>query len=354
MKMQPVLVERPWGGRRLADILGKTLPPDARIGESWELADHPNGRSRVADGPLAGQTLREVLERHGRAVLGRDPAARAWAARFGLLIKFIDATDRLSVQVHPDDAYASAHAPGFARSPQATRPGEAEPGYAGAKPGESGKTECWVVVHAEAGAWLINGLRPGTTRDRFAGAHKNGRIEELLVQRPVKAGDFIWVPAGTVHAIGPGIVLAEVQQNSDLTYRVYDWGRVGLDGKPRQTHLREALECIRFAGDPAPAGGRGKTSDETGLVIDHLVDSAAFSLSRIILDRRPWAADTRGSCAVLVVLAGRARLATGDGQTPIRAGDTILVPADAKEYALEQPERLTVLVAAPPGKAPQR
>ena len=352
MKMQPVLVERPWGGRRLADILGKTLPPDTRIGESWELADHPNGRSRVADGPLAGQTLREVLERHGPEILGRASPARAWAARFGLLIKFIDATDRLSVQVHPDDAYASAHAPG-----------------------ESGKTECWVVVHAEPGAWLINGLKPGTTRDRFADALKKGRIEELLVQRPVKAGDFVWVPAGTVHAIGPGIVLAEVQKNSDLTYRVYDWGRVGLDGKPRPIQVAEALESIRFAGDPArppatgrpvavpggdaaaspaPAGGRGKTSDETGLVIDHLVDSAAFSLSRIILDRRPWAADTRGSCAVLVVLAGKARLATGDGQTPIRAGDTILVPADAKEYALEQPERLTVLVAAPPGKAPLR
>jgi len=352
MKMQPVLVERIWGGRRLADILGKALPPDTRIGESWELADHPNGRSRVADGPLAGQTLREVLERHGPAVVGRTAAARAWAARFGLLIKFIDATDRLSVQVHPDDAYASAHVPG-----------------------ESGKTECWVVVHAEPGAWLINGLRPGTTRDRFADALKKGRIEELLATRPVKAGDFVWVPAGTVHAIGPGIVLAEVQQNSDLTYRVYDWGRVGLDGKPRPIQVAEALESIRFAGDPArqpatgrpvavpggdaaaspaPAGGRGKTSDETGLVIDHLVDSAAFSLSRIILDRRPWAADTRGSCAVLVVLAGKARLATGDGQTPIRAGDTILVPADAKEYALEQPERLTVLVAAPPGKAPQR
>jgi mannose-6-phosphate isomerase len=352
MKMQPVLVERIWGGRRLADILGKTLPPDTRIGESWELADHPNGRSRVADGPLAGQTLREVLERHGPEILGRASPARAWAARFGLLIKFIDATDRLSVQVHPDDAYASAHVPG-----------------------ESGKTECWVVVHAEPGAWLINGLKPGTTRDRFADALKKGRIEELLVQRPVKAGDFVWVPAGTVHAIGPGIVLAEVQQNSDLTYRVYDWGRVGLDGKPRPIQVAEALESIRFAGDPArppatgrpvavpggdaaaspaPAGGRGKTSDETGLVIDHLVDSAAFSLSRIILDRRPWAADTRGSCAVLVVLAGKARLATGDGQTPIRAGDTILVPADAKEYALEQPERLTVLVAAPPGKAPLR
>ena len=352
MKMQPVLVERIWGGRRLADILGKALPPDTRIGESWELADHPNGRSRVADGPLAGQTLREVLERHGPAVVGRTAVARAWAARFGLLIKFIDATDRLSVQVHPDDAYASAHVPG-----------------------ESGKTECWVVVHAEPGAWLINGLRPGTTRDRFADALKKGRIEELLATRPVKAGDFVWVPAGTVHAIGPGIVLAEVQQNSDLTYRVYDWGRVGLDGKPRPIQVAEALESIRFAGDPArqpatgrpvavpggdaaaspaPAGGRGKTSDETGLVIDHLVDSAAFSLSRIILDRRPWAADTRGSCAVLVVLAGKARLATGDGQTPIRAGDTILVPADAKEYALEQPERLTVLVAAPPGKAPQR
>jgi mannose-6-phosphate isomerase len=327
--MQPVFKERVWGGRRLADLLGKSLPPDVRIGESWELADHPHGRSLVAEGPMAGKTLRWVLERHGAALLGRDEFARGAAARFGILVKFIDATDRLSVQVHPDDAYAGVH-----------------------HAGESGKAEAWSVIHAEPGAWLIHGLKPGVTRAAFASALKSGKVEELLPVRPVKAGDFIWVPPGTVHAIGPGVVLAEVQQNSDVTYRVYDWNRKGLDGKPRELHVREALETIRFSGDPMPAGGRGKTSDETGLVIDHLADCHAFSLSRIQLDRRPWAADTDGGYVALVVLSGAARLTTSDGSLAIRAGDTVLVPAYAGEYALEQPQKLSVLAAAPPGKAP--
>ena len=327
--MQPVFKERVWGGRRLADLLSKTLPPDQRIGESWELADHPQGRSLVAEGPLAGKTLRSILERHGAAVLGREQCMRGGAARFGLLVKFIDASDRLSVQVHPDDAYAEAH-----------------------HLGESGKVECWTVVHAEPGASLIHGLKPGVTRAVFAHALKAGKIEEVLAGRPVKAGDFIWIPAGTVHTIGPGVVLAEVQQNSDVTYRVYDWNRRDLDGKPRELQVREALETIRFGGDAMPSGGRGKTADETGLVIDHLVDCHAFSLSRIQIDRRPWAADTDGAYVVVVVLAGSARLTTSEATLALRAGDTVLVPADAQEYAIEQPQKLAVLVAAPPGKTP--
>ena len=327
--MEPVLKEKIWGGTRLAELLGKTAAKGRRIGESWELADHPHGTSRVVAGPLAGRTLREVLSRHGPAILGRDLAARRWAERFGLLVKFIDASDRLSVQVHPDDALAAAHGGG-----------------------DTGKTECWVVLHAEPEAWLIRGLAPGTTRRRLREAVEAGRTEECLVRRPVQAGDFVWVPAGAVHAIGPGIVLAEVQQNSDLTYRVYDWNRKGLDGKPRKLHVAEALQAISFGGELPPAGGRGKTADETGLFIEHLVDCHAFSLTRIHLDRRPWAADTGDGYAAVVTLAGAARLATPDGAVPIRAGDTVLVPASAGEYVLEAAEKLTVLVAAPPGKAP--
>jgi mannose-6-phosphate isomerase len=152
--------------------------------------------------------------------------------------------------------------------------------------------------------------------------------------------------------MGPGIVMAEVQQNSDLTYRVYDWNRKGLDGKARELHIKDAMETIRFDGNLITSGGRGKTADETGLVIDHLADCHAFSLSRIQLDRRPWAADTGGAYVVLVVLSGQARLTTGDGSLPVRAGDTILIPASAGEYALEMPDKLTALVAAPQGKAP--
>ncbi len=221
---------------------------------------------------------------------------------------------------------------------------------AGHEPRESGKHECWVILHAEPGAWVVHGLKAGATREQFAAAVKKGNIEEFLAVRPVKAGDVIWVAAGTVHAIGPGVVLAEVQQSSDLTYRLYDWGRMGLDGRPRTLHVREALESLHLAGESVPAGGRGKTGDETGLVIDHLVDCPAFSLSRIVLDRRPWAADTRGTLAAVMVLAGSARLTTAEGAISVRAGDTVLVPAAAAEYALEQAERLTALVVAPPGK----
>jgi mannose-6-phosphate isomerase len=329
--MQPVLKEKVWGGRRLADLLGKDAPPDQKIGESWELADHPHGTSTFAEGPLAGKSLRDVLGRHGTEILGRQLAQLGWAKRFGLLIKFIDAAEKLSVQVHPDDACAAENAAG-----------------------ESGKTECWVVVHAEPGAWLVHGVRPGTTREAFARALEDGSVEDLLARREVKAGDFVWVPAGTIHAIGPGIVLAEIQQTSDLTYRLYDWDRAGLDGKPRELHVEEGLEAANFSKElPAP-GGRGKTADETGLVIEHLVDCPAFSLSRICLDRRPWAAETGGTFAALVVLEGSARLRAGGGDLDITCGDTVLVPADAGEYAFEAPQGLTVLAAAPPGKAPLR
>lgn len=328
LKMRPVFKERVWGGRRLADLLGKPLPEGKPIGESWELADHPHGCSTVADGPLAGRTLRWVLENHGKEVLGAPALASGSGARFPILLKFLDASDRLSVQVHPDDDYAAAH-----------------------HAGERGKTECSVILHAKPDAWVIDGLRDGVTRDAFAAAEK-GAVEDLLTVRPVKAGDLVWTPAGHVHAAGPGIVFAEIQQNSDATYRVYDWDRPGLDGKPRRLHPADALETIRFAGEKPDSGGRGRTASETGLVIEHLVDCRAFSVSRIQLDGRPWAAETRGGYVALMVLAGAARLVSAGRTMPIRAGDTILVPADASEYVFEGAEELTVLAAAPPAKAP--
>jgi mannose-6-phosphate isomerase len=331
MRMQPVLLERVWGGRRLAEFLGKPVAHGTLIGESWELADFPEASSRVAEGPLAGQTLHEVLNRHGMAVLGREIAVGGDRASLGLLVKFLDASERLSVQVHPDDTYAAAH-----------------------EIGQSGKDECWVVMHAESGAWLAHGLKPGTTREQVAAGVLNGQLEQLLVVSSCKTGDVVWVPAGTVHAIGPGIVLAEVQQSSDVTYRLYDWGRAGLDGRPRHLHIRQALEVLRLPGEAPPAGGRGRTVNEAGRVIDHLVDSATFSLSRLMLDRRSWTGGTAGAMAAVVVLAGSARLTTSLGFMDIRIGDTVLVPAAAAEYRLDPAEPLTVLVAAPPGKAPQR
>jgi len=329
--MQPVFKERIWGGRRLAGLLGTDLPADRPIGEAWTLADHPNGRTRVADGPLAGRTLGQVLRDHASEILGRAEGSGPSAPRFPLMVKFIDAADRLSVQVHPDDATAlSGHE------------------------GDTGKTECWVVLDAAPDGWVVDGLKAGATRPALAEAIRAGAVQDLLVVRRVTAGDFIWVPPGHVHAIGPGVVLAEVQQTSDVTYRMFDWGRPGLDGTPRALHVREALETIRFEGESEPAGGRGRTTAETGLTIDHLADCHAFSLSRVCLDRRPWAAEVRDAYAVVVAVSGSAVLSAEGTTVPLGPGETVLVPADAGEYALGDAENLVCLVAAPPGKAPTR
>jgi mannose-6-phosphate isomerase len=327
--MEPVFQERVWGGRRLADLLAKPLPAGRPIGESWELADHPHGRSRVADGPRAGRTLRDLLREDAAAVLGEAAAASGPAGPFPLMVKFIDAADRLSVQVHPS--------------------GDAASGGAGR---EAGKTECWVVLHADPGAWVVEGLAPGTSLAALEAAVGEGGLEGLLHVRPVAAGDFVWVPAGLLHAVGPGVVLAEVQQTSDVTYRVHDWDRAGLDGMPRPLHVQEALAAVRLADDLPPSGGRGVVRREDGLAVESLVACPAFTMARVRVEGREWRASTDGAWAAVVVLAGAGRLATEDGEIPVGAGDTVLVPAAAAWYSLDAPAGLTALVAAPPGTGP--
>ncbi|MBM3290832.1 MAG: mannose-6-phosphate isomerase, partial [Candidatus Hydrogenedentes bacterium] len=214
--------ERIWGGQRLRTLYGKPIPPDKPIGEAWLISDHPSAVSVVADGPHAGRTLHDLIEEDAEALLG--PGVKLTPhGRFPLLLKLLDSTDVLSVQVHPDDATAAALG---------------EP--------DVGKTEMWHVLHADPGAELICGLRPGTTPDQMRAAIASGTLERHLVRFTVKPGDSVYVPAGTVHAIGKGIVLAEIQQNSDLTYRLYDWSRVDASGKARELHVEKGLRATRF------------------------------------------------------------------------------------------------------------
>jgi mannose-6-phosphate isomerase len=327
--MQPVFQERVWGGRRLEALLGKPLPEGRPIGESWELADHPHGRSRVAGGPHAGRTLQDLLREDAAAVLGDAGAASGPAGPFPLMVKFIDAADRLSVQVHP---WRDEAAGGEGRAPP--------------------KTECWVVLHADPDAWVVEGLVPGTSRASLAAAVREGGLTDLLHVRPVSAGDFVWVPAGLLHAIGPGVVLAEVQQTSDATYRVHDWDRVGLDGRPRPLHVREALEAVRLADDLPPPAGRGVVRREGGLRVESLAACPAFTLARVRVEGRAWRASTGGAWAVVVVLEGAGRVASDEGELPLDAGETVLVPAGATWYSLDAREGLTALVAAPRGAGP--
>ncbi len=225
----PALRDYIWGGRNLEKLYGRPLPPGPTA-ESWEISGHPTAPTAVDAGPLRGQPLPAVLATLGVDLVGTRAGWALERDKFPLLIKLLDAEKRLSVQVHPTDDYALAH-----------------------ENGELGKTEMWYVLHARPGAQLILGLRPGVTPEAFRQAIAENKLGTCLHHLPVKAGDAIFVPAGTVHALLEGIVVAEIQQNSDMTYRVYDWGRVGKDGKPRPLHVDKALEVINFQQvEPSP------------------------------------------------------------------------------------------------------
>jgi mannose-6-phosphate isomerase len=214
----PLYMERVWGGRAFESKLERTLPKDKIIGESWEIVDRADEQSIVADGPLAGKTLREVLEIHGTDILGPgcDPNKP-----FPILVKWLDCRERLSLQVHP--------------------PAE----IAGKLNGEP-KTENWYIADADKDAGIIAGLRPGVTKDAFEHALAEGRIEDYVKFLPTVKGDSIFVESGCVHAISSGNLILEIQQNSDTTYRVYDWNRMGLEGTPRKLHISESLQSIKF------------------------------------------------------------------------------------------------------------
>ncbi len=312
--LEPILVERPWGDQRLARYLGKALPPGARIGESWETANE----ARVADGPLAGLTLRELVTRFGPALLGeRGFAASQPFGDFPLLVKFIDADDALSVQVHPDDAQAQPL-------------------------GQRGKTEAWYVLAVEPGAELIVGLTqpldPSTIRTLLA----ERRLAEYLVRLPVQAGDTVIVPAGTLHAIGRGILLYEIQEQSDITYRFYDWDRVDAAGHGRPLHIEEGLVVLR------PERQARRTLP---LALDAwrtiLTACRYFLLERWEVDgerhlvRRPDESPHLLSC-----IAGSVTIATADETLELTVGRTALLPAPLREIRLGG--RGTLLAATVP------
>lgn len=219
----PRYKERPWGAQAIARV-GSHLPIPAgrHIGESWELVDRPDDESVVAEGPLRGTTLRALLDQHGAGIMGRPwPRGR----RFPLLVKILDAAERLSLQVHPPAAVAPS---------------------LGGEP----KTEMWVLLDAAPGAALLAGFRRGTTRaefERCLRAGENTKLEGKIHRLAVKRGDAIFIPSGRIHAIDAGGLILEIQQNSDTTFRVFDWGRVGLDGRPRQLHVEESLRSIDFS-----------------------------------------------------------------------------------------------------------
>ncbi len=224
IEFQEQFFEKPWGGKKLKTILNKKIPSD-KTGESWEISDVKNHISVVKDGYFKGKTLSELLEKY-QALLVGEKVYKKFKTDFPLLIKFIDAADDLSIQVHPDDEMAEKYHQSF------------------------GKNELWHIVQADPGALLYIGFKENIDKNDYLKSLNEGNLEKILNKIEVKSGDTVYIPAGTVHAIGKGILLAEIQQTSDLTYRIYDWNRVGLDGKPRELHTEKALEAIDFQAKP--------------------------------------------------------------------------------------------------------
>lgn len=323
----PLLLERRldsriWGGQSLGPWLGLADAP-AKLAESWQVYEH----NRVRNGPYAGQTLANVVAAHGANMVGTRSFAR-YGADFPLLAKFIDAADHLSVQVHPDDAYA--------HSVEATS-------------GFHGKTEAWYILRAEPGAELVHGLAKPSTREAFAAAVADGTLMERVRRVPVQAGDTIFVPAGTVHAINAGIMLFEIQQKSDLTYRVYDYDRRDANGQPRELHLERALDVIDYGAAP-PAKVTPQTLDQQR---ELLVTCPYFTMERWQLHELTEATTTPQTFEIFTVIDGACALHWRDDDMTLPRGESVVLPASLGRYTLRPAEPCTLLRCYVPEAAEQ-
>ena len=327
LRFEPIYEYRPWGGRQLASLLTKPLPGDRPIGEAWVLSDRQDKQSRVADGPLKGWALSQLLERFPDQIMG---ATASRPGRFPLLLKFLDARELLSVQVHPSDRQTT---------------------YLPA--GETGKTEAWVVLEAGPGSRVYAGLRPGTTPDSLRVALSTGALADQLARFAPKPGDAIFLPAGTVHAVGGGAVVFEVSENSDVTLRLYDWGQVDAEtGQRRELEVDQAIACTDFArgalGPVVPV-----VEATTPVVRERLFDCGHFRLWRT-RGRSPSSVGAAGEVRVLVCTDGAGHVEHGGGTYAIGRGDVMLLPAVVGECPFRPSTEATLLEVGLPGPAPER
>ncbi len=300
---QPICMEHVWGGQRLEKLFGKKLPPEVPIGETWEISDRPEAISKITNGPLAGRDLRWLMENHATNLLGDAPAING---RFPLLVKLIDAVEDLSIQVHPPDIMA---------------------GQLGGEP----KTEAWYIAHADPGARIYAGLKNDTTRETFESNLRDGTLAECVHCLDVKTGEAMFLPSGRLHALGGGTVVIEVQQNSDTTYRVFDWNRTGLDGQPRELHIEQALASIDFNDIEPTLCQIGAIVDEPGL---------------FRMESRVLAPGETANCSGLCVVGVASGAAVLD-EIELSAGSFALVPACVGD-AVARAGTETVLILARP------
>jgi mannose-6-phosphate isomerase len=300
-------VQRVWGGRALEEMLGHNLPTDQPYGETWDISDLADHSSRVAEGPHRGRTLTELWRDHYSELVSRPSKVKAG---FPLLIKWLDCRDWLSVQVHPDDAMARE---------------VLDQPY--------GKSEVWIVLHAEPAARVYAGLQHGVSREEFLQHVETGTVDQCLHSFKPQVGDCIVLPAGTIHAAGGGLLMAEVQQSSDATFRIFDWNRLGFDGKPRPLQVEMGLDAIDWKqGAVQPTIPISIPVDVMGVQGETVADLPAFTIERYRL-QAPWKASRPGEFAVWMVLDGSVRLSVANSaeEQELSRGQTVMVPAAAGE-----------------------
>ena len=318
LRLVPFFRDYLWGGRKLQTALGKNLPANGVWAESWEIVDHPEHSSAVLNGPLAGSTLHQICESHpdwllGDRLRGNESSGRSATPRtLPLLLKYLDCQRVLSVQVHPDDSYGQ----------QMSRP-------------DLGKTEAWYIIAAEPEAVLYAGLKLGVTRENLQAALASGQVEQCLHRIHPQAGDCVFIPAGTVHALGAGLLVAEIQQASNTTFRLFDWNRLDANGQPRALHIEQSLEVIDFASGPRNLQVAQPIEQlPSGWVVrERLVQCDEFVLDRLQSAQEEVAAMQLGGdgrCHLVTVPAGQAKLTWGHGNASAErlvTGQSLLLPA---------------------------
>jgi mannose-6-phosphate isomerase len=321
LRFEPIYQYRLWGGRRLAGLLSAPLPGDGPIGEAWALSDRDDHSSCVANGPLEGRTISQLLEQFPEQLLGK---LAHHISRFPVLLKFLDAREMLSVQVHPADSHAGL-----------------------LPPGETGKTEAWVVLEASPKSRIYAGLTPGTTAETLRQALTNGTVADHLESFTPKPGDGVFLPAGTVHTLGGDVVVFEVQQNSDVTFRLYDWGHVDArTGQPRPLQVDRALACIDFA--ERAAGPVVPVVEATAPVSrERLFDCEYFRLWRL-RGQSPFSVGAAGVPRVLVCLEGAGQVERDGATYAVGKGDVWLLPSVVGACIFQPRGRVNLLEIALP------
>lgn len=317
LKFEPILKTIVWGGEKIAPYKGIETE-QKHIGESWELSGVAGNESVVAEGPLKGKTIAQLVKEYKGELVGEHVYANT-GDEFPLLIKFIDALTDLSIQVHPNDELAAVR-----------------------HNGSKGKTEMWYVVAADEGAHLLAGLTEKITPEQYAAKVADGTITDVLARYDVHPGDVFFLPAGRIHAICGGCFIAEIQQTSNITYRIYDYGRLGLDGKPREVHTELAKDAIDYTVYPDYRTHYSPEQDEEQEVV-----SCQYFTTSIYDLTLPYAKDLSGIDSFLVVmcLSGEGTLEVDGEEVPVRQGETVLIPATADDICFVPDGKMKVLTS---------